>query len=353
MQLFADQISQTIKEKEKILAETIVDRIYSLKPELLEIPVKSDIRKRSLEDVHYHLDYLREAITASDISLFKDYVQWVQVLFDSLGLPENMWTITLQCMRDIIDENLDDIMSKEVHKFIDAGLSLLKQPVANPAPNIDENNPLSGLANQYLEFLLSGDRHAAANLVLAAAEKGTPVKDIYLHVFQQSQYEIGRLWQTNRISVAQEHFCTAATQLIMSQFYPYIFSTEKNGKRLVVACVGGELHEIGIRMVADFFEMEGWDTYYMGANTPTDAIIRSLSEKKADILGLSATIVFNKSTMEDLIRQIRVTDSVKNVKILVGGYPFRQSPELWEKIGADGFAADAQEAIKVANSMIG
>lgn len=352
MQILAEQISRTIKENEKMLAENIVERIYNLKPDLLNIPVKSDIRKRSLEDVHYHLDYLREAITASDITLFTDYVKWVQVLFDNLGLPQNIWTFTLECMKDILDDNLDETMSKEVNKFIDAGLSLLKQPVAHPAPNIDENTPLSGLANQYLEALLNGDRHAAADLVVDAAEKGTPVKDIYLNVFQQSQYEIGRLWQTNRISVAQEHFCTAATQMIMSRLYPYIFSTEKIGKRLVAACVGGELHEIGVRMVADFFEMEGWDTYYMGANTPTDTIIGSISEKKADVLGLSATIAFNKSTMEDLIRLIRSTDSGKHIKILVGGYPFRQSPDLWKKIGADGFAADAQEAIKVANSMI-
>ena len=46
---------------------------------------------------------------------------------------------------------------------------------------------------------------------------------------------------------------------------------------MVATCIGGELHEIGIRMVADFFEMEGWDTYYLGANTPADAVVAELS----------------------------------------------------------------------------
>ena len=87
-------------------------------------------------------------------------------------------------------------------------------------------------------------------------EQGTPARDIYLQVFQPAQREVGRLGQTNRISVALEHYVTAATQPIMSQLYPRIFSPEKTGRRLIATCVGGELHEIGVRMVADFFEMD-------------------------------------------------------------------------------------------------
>lgn len=97
------------------------------------------------------------------------------------------------------------------------------------------------------------------------------MKSIYLEVLQPVQREIGNLWQTNEVSVAQEHYCTAATQLIMGRLYPYLHLAPRNGKRVVVACVGGELHEVGARMVADILEMEGWDSYYLGANTPTRA----------------------------------------------------------------------------------
>jgi methanogenic corrinoid protein MtbC1 len=97
----------------------------------------------------------------------------------------------------------------------------------------------------YLDALLAGDRLAAGRIILQAAEQGAAIKDIYLGVFQRSQRELGRLWQTNQISVAQEHYCTAATQLIMSQFYPAIFAVAKKGPRLVATCVGGELHELG------------------------------------------------------------------------------------------------------------
>ena len=170
--------------------------------------------------------------------------------------------------------------------------------------------------------------------------------------FQKSQYEIGRLWQTNEVSVAQEHYCTAATQLVMSQLYPYLFSAQKNGQKMIATSIGGELHEIGMRMVADFFEMDGWDTYYIGANTPNESIIQTLEENQAQLLGISATLTPHVSAVENLISQIRSTEYGKNVKILVGGYPFNIAPSLWVDIGADGYGKDANEAVSIAKTLI-
>jgi len=85
-------------------------------------------------------------------------------------------------------------------------------------------------------------------------EAGVPVKRIYLDVFQATQYEVGRLWQLNEVGVGEEHYCTAATQLIISQLYPQIFASEKGPNTLVATCVAGDLHELGARMVTDFFE---------------------------------------------------------------------------------------------------
>jgi methanogenic corrinoid protein MtbC1 len=171
-----------------------------------------------------------------------------------------------------------------------------------------------------------------------------------MHVFQPTQREVGRLWQINRVSVAQEHYCTAATQLIMSQLYPHIFGAPRIDRRLVATCVGGELHEIGIRMVADFFEMEGWDTYYLGANTPLEGVVETVVERQADTLGISATMTFHVREVIALIEGVRACEMGGRTKILVGGYPFNLSRDLWRQVGADGCALNAQEAVDVAAS---
>ena len=183
-------------------------------------------------------------------------------------------------------------------------------------------------------------------------EEDTSVKDVYLHVFQPAQREVGRLWQTNQISVAQEHYCTAATQLIMSLLYPRIFASGRIGHTLVATCVVGELHELGVRMVADFFEMEGWDTYYVGANTPTNSILRTLADRKADVLAISATMTFHVRAVAQLIAEVRASEACSSVHILVGGYPFNVSLDLWQQVGASGYASDAQQAVRVANRWV-
>lgn len=218
--------------------------------------------------------------------------------------------------------------------------------------NLKFSLSLSNIAVEYMQFLLNGERQKASSLIMQTVENGMSIKDIYLTIFQPSQWEIGRLWQMNQVSVAQEHYCTAATQLIMSQLYPYIFNTEKIGRSFIGTCVSGELHEIGMRMVADFFEMEGWDTYYIGANTPTESIIDTIEMHQADVLGISTTMLFHVKEVQNIINRIKQTPSSSGVKILVGGYPFNVTENLWQKVNADGYGGDALQAIQEANRLL-
>jgi methanogenic corrinoid protein MtbC1 len=241
--------------------------------------------------------------------------------------------------------------SEPASDLSDAALQALPSPPANAPSYLIDQAPLAPLTRAYLTALLGGERRQASAMILNAVATGVPVKDIYLHVFQRSQYEVGRLWQVHDISVAQEHYCTAATQHIMSQLYPYIFATAATGGTLVATCVSGDLHEIGVRMVADFFEMEGWNTYYLGANTPADGVIGALIDRKADVLGISATITAHLRSVSALINAVRSNAACRNVIILVGGYPFLATPDLWQRVGADGTAADAQAAVVVAEQI--
>ena len=216
-----------------------------------------------------------------------------------------------------------------------------------------ENSPLSDLAARYLDALLHGRRDDAGRLIFSAVETGTSVKYVYREVFQPVQYEIGRLWQTNEVSVAQEHYVTAATQLIMGQLYPYLPMAARNGNRVVVTCVGGELHEIGARMVADLLEMEGWDSYFLGANTPLASILSAVAEREADILAVSVTIHYNVEAARKLIGEVRRSADAASLKILIGGRPFLVAPNLWSTVGADAFAPDAEQAAAAAARLVG
>lgn len=340
-----------IDRDKEALAASVVQTHYEKRPEL-EARYGSKGRQKCLEDSHYHLSYLGEALAAGSADLFVDYVAWAKVLLTGLSVPETDLKENLEILKNVIARALDDAAGAEASAYVEAAIQKLPDlPGALPSC-IDEQEPLSDLAHAYIEALLKGDRRRASELITTAASDGISVKDIYLHVFQKSQREIGRRWQMNEVSVAQEHFCTAATQMIMSQLYPYIFSNEKSGRVLVATCVGGDLHEIGVRMVADFFEMEGWDTFYLGANTPTEEVVNTVTERGAEVLGVSATMTFHVQTVRRLIEAVRAAPGGDRVLILTGGYPFMTDPNLWRSVGADGTAVDAEGAVAAATRLV-
>jgi methanogenic corrinoid protein MtbC1 len=346
------EASQALDAQRVALSEAIVGRQYALQPATWK-PYGEDGRQKSVRDVGYHLTYLSEALASSNPTLFADYVAWAKVLFAGLQFSEDVLATTLQFTREVLEEELPPALTAITSEYIARGLESLAQAPAALPTFLPQDAPLGELARQYLDALLRGERHTASQLVLNAIDQGASIKDVYLHVFQQSQYEIGRLWQMNKITVAQEHYCTAATQLVMSQLYPRLFATARIGRRLVATCIGDELHELGVRMVADFFEMEGWDTYYLGANTPPGSILRTLEERRAEILAVSATMTSGVRAVAGLIARVRASERGRGVKILVGGYPFNLSNELWRHVGADAYAPDAEQAVAVASDMVG
>ncbi|HZG53598.1 MAG TPA: cobalamin-dependent protein [Pyrinomonadaceae bacterium] len=346
----SEAIGRILDTERARLAEEVTSRQYEAQPELAAKYGEAG-RVRCLQDANYHLSYLAEAVAASSQALFSDYIGWAKVMLEARGIPAADLSRNLQIMSEVVRERLPAEMGLVVQEYFEVGLNRLPALPSDLPPLFEDAAPHGDLAKKFLRLLLNGERYLASRLILEAVDSGVPVRDIYLHVFQSSQREIGRLWQMNRVSVAQEHFCTAATQLIMAQLYPRIFRTEKNGRRIVVTSIGGELHEIGVRIIADFFEMEGWDTYYLGANCPTNAILQALTERNAHVLAVSATMTFHVRAVENLIAAVRASEDFKAIKIMVGGYPFNIEPELWQRVGADAYASDASDAVAMASSL--
>jgi methylmalonyl-CoA mutase cobalamin-binding domain/chain len=332
--------SAVLHQYQHNLAERTVEIQYALQPEVWKA-YGDPGREKSVRDVGFHLLYLAEALDAGAPELFIEYLAWVKSLFESLRFRQDILPITLDCMRQALAENLPEQVRQSALEMLDKGAKSLADVIALPPSFIEPDNTL---ARQFLDLLLQCNRQAASQLILEAVQNGLPVRQVYLQVFQNSQREVGRLWQTNQISVAQEHFCSAATQMVMSQLYPHLFTGERKERRMVMACVGGELHEIGARMVADFLEIEGWDTYFLGANTPPESVINMVNERNADLLGISVTMTFHVSQARELIRKLR-QEAGRSTRVMVGGYPFNLSLDLWKQIGADGFAGDAQAAL--------
>jgi methanogenic corrinoid protein MtbC1 len=179
----------------------------------------------------------------------------------------------------------------------------------------------AALTTRYVAAQLAGDRRAALGLVDEGLAQGLSAAELQLQVVQPAQYEIGRLWQENRITVAQEHLATAISQLVLAHLYRHLRREESNGRRVVVACVEGELHDMGARVAADHLEMSGYDVHYLGANVPTDDIVAMMRDDPPDLLALSASMPAHLPAIKDVVS--RVCEATGNrVPIALGGRAF-------------------------------
>jgi methanogenic corrinoid protein MtbC1 len=133
-------------------------------------------------------------------------------------------------------------------------------------------------------------------------------------------YRVGELWEVDEISVAREHMATAITESLLSATYPYLFSGEHTEKKTIISCTANEYHQLGGKMVADIFELNGWDAHSLGANTPTADLISLIEEIKPDLVGLTLAVHYNLPSLKTTLEAIR--GNYQNLEILVGGHAF-------------------------------
>jgi signal transduction histidine kinase/methanogenic corrinoid protein MtbC1 len=216
-------------------------------------------------------------------------------------------------------------------------------PAPAPRPPLDPAAPLHELACAFLEDLLDGQGQLARARVQAAVALGTPVAQIYRRVIAPVLHEVGERWQRGRMTVTQEHYCTAAARMAMAGLFAHLHGAPKAEASVVVALVNDERHELAGQMVADAFTLAGWDAYLLGADTPAGSVVEAVVSQRPDALALPVTLAPHVRGLARVVTAVRALPHPPVV--VVGGRPFEEDPGLAEAVGADVFAADPAEAV--------
>lgn len=206
----------------------------------------------------------------------------------------------------------------------------------------DMSTPIAQRRDRFVRAQLAGDRASAVAVVAEALADGVAVADVHLDITQWAQRRIGELWQDNRVSIAQEHVATAIALLAMSHLFPHWPRAARNGRKIVLACVEGELHDMGPRMLADFLEMAGYDVVLAGANVPTDDLVALVKSEAPSLVALSASLSFRLPALRTAIERLRA-EVAPTLPIAVGGHAFTWSTNAATRLPVDVHAADAEE----------
>jgi methanogenic corrinoid protein MtbC1 len=338
-----------IETSARILASHVVEMHLSACPQMGERYGAESATWRS--EVATRLIHLSAAVSFDEPVLFTDFVGWSKAGFSTRGVPVADLEQSLVFTREVLDHELSGPARAAAVKILDETLhSFSRFPDSIPSI-LEVESPHRGRLARYLEMVLEGKRAEAAHLVDEWIRQGLSVRDVYEHIIEPAQVEVGRMWHRGEITVAEEHLCTAATQIAMSHLV--VGAARNSGPHTVlVTSVSGDIHSVGLRMVADFFELDGWHIRDLGASTPVADLIDAVEMFDVDILALGCKMTPHLRAARELISAVKSDPRSSHAKVIVGGAPFKVAPQLASKVGAHGTARSAPEAVAMANHLL-
>jgi len=180
--------------------------------------------------------------------------------------------------------------------------------------------------------LAAHDKPSAVRAAVEAVSQGrVSVPGLYRDVLAPVLDEVGAEWQAGSRRVWDEHLASAAVRTIVELVYPAVLKVKAAvapaGKSVLLACPPQEAHDLGLRMLADRFEMAGWTAYFLGADTPPEELADAARALGVDAVALSSSTHFHRVGLRHLVDGLR--RELPGVSVWVGGPAFARERGGW------------------------
>lgn len=210
--------------------------------------------------------------------------------------------------------------------------TIISMDDATKIPTPNTSSPPNELLCELKEHIDSLDRAGAVTLMLEAVAHGQiGVADLYTQVLGPYLTGVGAQWQHGREHVWQEHFASHTIRTIIEALYPVVISESGNkpsrGETVLLVCPPKEEHELGLRMLSDRFELAGYRSIFLGADTPIREIVEAAKAVDANYVAMSVSTVFELVELRCFVDEVR--EGLPGVRVLLGGAAFTRDPGSW------------------------
>ncbi len=200
--------------------------------------------------------------------------------------------------------------------------------------------------------VLDGNAPAARAGVDKALAAGVAPEKILKEGLIAAMGEVGRLFEENEYFVPEMLVSARAMQNGLSILKPYLAeSGAKPTGKVIIGTVKGDLHDIGKNLVAMMLEGAGFEVVDMGTDVTPEKFVKGVLEHKPQIVGMSALLTTTMPSMGTTVKALQEAGVRDRVKVMIGGAPLTDA--FAKQIGADGYAADASSAVRMAKSLAG
>ena len=199
--------------------------------------------------------------------------------------------------------------------------------------------------------VFDGEEQATVELVKKALAEGLNAQDIVDKGLVKGLHECGAGYEAGEKFIPEMLMAAEAMKASMAILKPHLAAGETAaGGKVVLATVEGDVHDIGLELVATMLGSAGFDVNFMGPDVETSRIIEAVKQDKPQLLGLSALLTNTMDVMPVIIKLLEKEGLRNSLKVIIGGAPVSQ--DFATLIGADGFAYDAAAAVPVAKKLV-
>jgi methanogenic corrinoid protein MtbC1 len=195
----------------------------------------------------------------------------------------------------------------------------------------------------FVKIVLGDDDERVESYIAGLRAKGVTVEQIYLDILAPSARLLGDMWNDDDCDFADVTIAVERMQVVLrslSQLFVRDANQSELTGRVLLACLPGEQHSLGLFMVAEFFVRDGWGVH-VGPPLAEDALMAELSSGWYDVVGFSVSCDSRIDNLKREIRRVRKASKNKDVRILVGGRAFNDDPRLLSRVGGDATASTA------------
>jgi MerR family transcriptional regulator, light-induced transcriptional regulator len=216
---------------------------------------------------------------------------------------------------------------------------------------VDNRGTMRSTIPDFIDRTMSDDPDAAVAQVRTMLARGVSLQSILLELLAPAARELGNRWVHDTTSFVEVTLGVARMHRILREFDgvpAHMWSTAGEGSHVLLLPVPGEQHTFGLRLVQEFLLRESWTV----SNHPVETVLDIkpvVSGQHFDVVGFSLSGETMIAKLSKSIATARKFSRNRHIKVIVGGQLFAERPELVESCGADAYAADAPEAVRVLN----
>lgn len=206
----------------------------------------------------------------------------------------------------------------------------------------------------FVAAVRSHDDTRGAAFIREVLDGGASVEAVYLDLLAPSARRLGELWDNDECDFVEVTVALGRMQRMLRDlsqvFLAEAGQTEPVGN-VLLTCVPGEQHTLGIIMVGEFLLRDGWRVL-VGAPWTDGDLLSMVGTEWYDVIGFSVGTENRLAVLRRDVRRLKTASKNPNVQVMVGGQLFAEHPELAEQVGANAIAADARSAPTVARSLL-